>query len=262
MIPLLLLACARLPAHEVHPNTAAALSAVLEARPKVLGIGELHVTTADPGRTSTLSRFTSELLPVLAPRTTDLALETWRVDPSCFAAVEVSAAVQEGTHRPPETKSELVLLVERAIELGVRPHDLVFACEEYARLTDEAGEVRYGELLSLVTARLQALAIEGLETPDATLVLYGGAVHNDVTPPERTAAWSYGRALHERGGAAYVELDLLDPAALRAKPDLIEPGWAALLDHTGPDRALLHPRGPQSWVLLLPEGAQRPSSSP
>ncbi|HMV66302.1 MAG TPA: hypothetical protein PKA64_05590, partial [Myxococcota bacterium] len=103
------------------------------------------------------------------------------------------------------------------------------------------------------TDRLRALGEQALDTPDASLVLYGGAVHNDVSPPEATAAWSYGAALRARAGAAYVELDLLDPRILRAKPTLVEPGWAALLDRAGPDHVVLHPRGPGSWVLLLPD---------
>lgn len=87
--------------------------------------------------------------------------------------------------------------------------------------------------------------------PDATLVLYGGAVHNDVNPRADLAAYAYGPAVVAAGGAAYLELDVYAPELLRGNTLLLEPSWAPLLDRAGPDHVVLFPRGPQSWVLLL-----------
>lgn len=258
---LTLLACAAapppvaaptLPTHHVVPDVKAALAVVLAGNPRVVGVGEIHSTTDGPAGPSTIARFTRDLLPVLAPRTTDLVIETWRLDEACLPKAEaVATVVQEETHRPEATKSELVLLVEAAVALGVRPHDLAIGCDEYTGLLDPGGALATDALLRLLTAKLQDYALRGLEAPDASIVLYGGAVHNDLYPrSEALAAYSYGVAAGAKG-AGYVELDLYDPALLRASPALVEEAWAPLLEKVGPDHVVLVERGPRSWVLLL-----------
>lgn len=259
MLLTLTLACTRgpeLPSHGVFPSTEAALTAVLASKPRVLGVGEIHASTDRPGLRSTLSRFTERLMPVLAPTATDLVIETWRLDRACGAPAEaVVAQVEEDTKRPEATKDELTLLIEQAVALGVKPHDLIITCEEYATLMDEAGEVAYDKLLKLLTVKLSDYAQRGLTTDGVTLVLYGGAMHNDLSPSEGLRDYSYGPAARETGGGAYVELDLYDAALLRGREGLIEPAWAPLLDATGPDRALLFERGPGSWVIFMEEQA-------
>lgn len=260
----LLLACATappappeapLPEHVVFPSTEAALSAVIASAPRVLGVGEIHSSADGPGGASTISRFTDRMLPVLAPTTTDLVIETWVLESACGeAAAAVVAQVQEETKRPEEVKSEIVLLAEKAAALGVRPHDLTLSCAEYDGLRTADGEIAYDALLALLTAKLQDFALRGLQTEDARLVLYGGAVHNDLFPNEALASFSYGAAARAAGGDAYVELDLYGPEQLAAAPALIQDAWAPLLGAVGPDRALLYQRGPGSYVLLM-EGA-------
>ncbi len=241
-----------LPPHERFPTAAAALARVLASNPRVLGVGEVHAKTDGPAGPTTLARFTNELFPVLAPHTTDLVLETWRLDGTCGPQEErVATKVAEDTKRPEATKSELVLLVEAAVKANVRPHDLAISCDEYATLLGPDGEIAYDALLRLLTVKLGAFAQQGFDTKDATVVLYGGAVHNDVAPGEGLAAYSYGAAAAARG--AYVELDLYDPALVRESPALVEDAWAPLLQATGPDHVLLYQRRPDSFVLLLPE---------
>jgi hypothetical protein len=240
-----------LPAHQVFPSAEEALRSLTASKPKILGIGEVHATEGGPKGPTTLDRFRTRLLPVLAPDYTDLVLETWRLDGTCAPASEVSAKVREDTHRPVETKSELARLVEDAAALGVRPHDLAITCDEYAGLTGEDGAVSYDRLLRLLGGKLGEYAERGVATEDARLVLYGGAVHNDRAPSEAVAPYSYGAAAAARGG--YVELDLYAPELVRGNEALVEPSWAPLLGITGPDRAILFERQPGSFVLLLEE---------
>lgn len=238
------------PPHQVLPGLADAVRVVLGESPRVLGVGEAHATIDGPPVKSAMARFTSDALPVLAPRTTDLVLETWRLDGRCGAQEEqVAAKVETETKRPEATKSELVLLVEAAVAANVRPHDLALSCDEYAALLDPQGEVVYGALLKLLTGKLGEFAVAGMEKPDASLVLYGGAVHNDLTPGDGLADYTYGPAAAAKG--AYTELDLYVPEVLRATPSLVEPAWAPLLDQAGPHHVILFPRGPRSWVVLL-----------
>lgn len=236
-----------LPPHRLYHSPAGALAAVLASDPQVLGVGELHPTTDGPTGRSAMAIFTEELLPVLAPHTTDLVLETWRLDGRCGPEEEaVASGVEAQTERPPETRSELVLLVEAALAAGVRPHDLALSCEEYAGLL-EGEELVMGRLLRILTVKLQDFGEAALATPDATMVLYGGAVHNDRAPAPELAEYSYGPALAK---GRYVELDLYPPELVTGI--MREPAWEALLAATGPDRVVLHERAPGSFVMLLP----------
>lgn len=265
MLLVLLLACASPDAapplpYRTFPSSEEALQAVLAENPAVLGIGEVHATTDGPAIPTTISRFTERLLPLLAPRTTDLVIETWRLDPTCGAKGEqVVATVAADTKRPAEIKDEIVVLAEKARALGITPHDLTVTCAEYAAIQAEDGSVDYERLLGLLTAKLGDYAQRSLSTPGATLALYGGAMHNDLFPSEALAPYSYGVAARAAGGARYVELDLYAPEILRAKPSLVEPGWDAILrDGVGPDRAVLYQRGPQSYALFLETVAKIP----
>ncbi len=241
-----------LPSHRIYATGREALADVLAANPKVLGVGELHAKEGGPAAVSALAWFRTELFPVLAPHTTDLVLETWRVGERCGEVEEVVAAtVESDTERPAETKSDLVLLVEAAVAADVRPHDLAFTCAEYEGLLAADQEVQYGTLLRLLTQKLQEFALAATDAPDATMVLYGGAVHNDVTPGAELGAYSYGAAARKKAGAAYVELDLYPPELVQGA--LVEPAWAPLLAVTGPDHVVLYERGPGSFVLLLPK---------
>lgn len=235
--------------HQRFPTAAAAFQHILDLKPQVLGIGEVHANTEVAAGPSTLQRFTTELLPLLAPTTTDIVLETWRINGDCRQkATEVSQSVQSDTHRPEATKSELEILIERADALHIKPHDLAVSCAEYAAIQTPEGDVDYNLLLKTITSKLYDYAIQGFETPKTVLVIYGGAVHNDALPPEETAEFSYGKALVPRG---YIELDIFDPVILRSKPRMVEDTWAPLLNQTGPNHVLLYARSPNSYVMLL-----------
>lgn len=239
-----------LPPHHVYTTVADALAPILALHPKVLGVGELHATTDGPALRSTMARFTKDFLPILAPTTSDLILETWRLDGRCGPTEEVVATeIQTDTRRPEATKSELVLLAEAALAANVRPHDLALTCDEYGSLTGPDGQIVYDTLLRLLTGKLQDFAMKGLDTPDAALILYGGAVHNDLKPKPEMAAWAYGPAVAARGAESYVELDLYVPELVTET--LTEPEWAPLLAATGPDRLILYERAPRSFVLFL-----------
>ncbi len=240
-----------LPPHQVFPDVVAAMDVVLAENPHILGIGELHSTTATANVPSTLAVFTHELFPLLAPHLTDLVLETWRVDGTCGEpAAAVTAEVETQTERPPETKSDLAVLVEAAVAAKVRPHDLAFSCDEYKGLRGTDGEVQFGALLGLLTDKLQDYGVRAATTPGVTMVLYGGAVHNDLAPRPELARYSYATAVAAKAGKDYVELDLVQPELLT--PTMTEPAWAPLLPTTGPDHVVLFERAPRSFVILLP----------
>lgn len=248
-----------LPPHQVFASTELAMQHILARKPRIVGVGEVHATTDGPAVPSTLSRFTDRVLPVLAPTTTDLVIETWRLESACGeTAAAVVTSVETDTKRPETTKSEIELLAERAVALGVRPHDLPITCDEYPALMGEDGQVDYDRLLVLLTGKLGDFAARGLDTPDARLVLYGGAMHNDLFPREGLEKYSYGPAIQAKGGEGYVEVDLYQPELLRGNEVLLEASWAPLLDGvTGPGKAVLFERGPGSFVVFMEEAEAR-----
>lgn len=249
MAPLILMP---IPEHLTFPSAAAAVAYVMEAQPRVLGVGEIHATTGGPSGPTTLARFTTDIFPVLAPRATDLVLETWRLDGRCGATeTAVATQVEADTKRPEVVKSDLEVLVEASVAGNVRPHDLVLTCTEYRSLLGKDAAVDYGALLRLLTVKLEDYAVRGVEASDAMVVLYGGAVHNDLYPRAELADYSYGVKAAKKGGAAYVELDLYQPELVRTNTTLLDPAWAPLLDEAGPDHVILVKRGPQSWILLM-----------
>ena len=98
----------------------------------VIAFGELHQTRATAKVRSAISRFTEEILPVVAPHASHLIVETWITRGNCGEAeARVTEEVARTTERPVETESEIMKLLRRAKELGVAPHVLDIGCDEY-----------------------------------------------------------------------------------------------------------------------------------
>lgn len=243
-----LLSCAKpLPAHSVYSDAASALAPVLSSNPRVVAVGEVHSSVEGPEVPSTLSQFTDGLLPVLAAGATDLVFETWVVDGSCGGEdVETAKAVAVATARPASTESDIARAARKARELGLAAHALSMSCDEMDTIVD-GEEVQYGTLLRLLTDKLAAYADLGLGLEEGRVLLYGGAVHNDMVPGEGADRYSYAAP---RRGNGLVELDVYVPELLEAAGSTGEPWWPLVA--TVKDRYVLHRRADDSFVLLLP----------
>src|SRR5262245_28884423 len=77
------------------------LQKLLEKKPRVMAFGEYHQVEGGPKVPSAVKRFGDQLLPVLAPGTSDLVLETWVTEGKC-GEVETKAVakVDESIKRP------------------------------------------------------------------------------------------------------------------------------------------------------------------
>jgi hypothetical protein len=249
-----------LPPHRVLPTAAAALASIVQPAsgpaPRVLGIGEAHQTARMAGVRSALSRFSAELLPVLAGHVTDLVIESWIEPANCNGeAAQASAEVTRDIERPASTENELLTLVERARGLRLRPHLLSFGCDDYRALRGPDGQVNYEALLQAVTVRLRDQALTGLGHEGAVIALYGGALHNDLHPNPGVADFSYAVAVDAAAPGAYVEIDLLVPEYVTGNAAFAREPWYPLLPRAGPDHVVLIERAPRSYVLLLPAGS-------
>ncbi len=225
---------------------------------RVLAIGELHARSDRPLAVSALGRFTREALPGLAPRLAHLVLETWTPASACGEIAErATATVEAQVRRPASTRDELGELVAQSARLGVPAHAMELQCTDYqvlARGDDEA----IAHMLDLTTAELTRLgrALLPRTTPRRPLVvLYGGAMHNDLAPGPGLEGWSYAAALDRESGHRFVEVDLLVPELALADPVTAAEPWAHLLG-SSPQVQVVH-RGERSYAVLLPSSAPR-----
>ncbi len=231
--------------------------------PLVLGVGELHQTAGTAGIASSLSRFTRQIWPQIAPRVSDLIVETWVTDGACGKAeVATVGDVARTTERPAGTEDEIVALLTRAKASGTRPHILKVSCGEYQLLAPSGGggsrqPVDFERMLALIEQKLEAKVTDVLATRPAAdaarlIVVYGGALHNDLHPDPVLAPFSYGlRAFHATAGR-YRELDLYVPAYLERTPAMLGEPWFPAWQHAAaPGRPVLIRRSPDSFIVVF-----------
>jgi hypothetical protein len=237
--------------------------------PLVLGIGEVH---APKGATvpSAAARFTGDLLPTLAGRASDLLLELMMPPSGCASAVaEVRRDQEPVTSRHAETApDEYVVMGERARALGMVPDTLRPTCADMDAI-EHAGDADEKERdvidLSLTTiARLSTAQAIRLADRDARsdadrgkiVVLYGGALHNDLDPPPEAARWSYGPDLDAHVHGRFVAIDLVVPEFIGAGETWARLPWWPHYDRARLGRkATLFRTGLQSFALIFPESA-------
>lgn len=243
----------------------AAFEAVVERSPQVLGIGEYHEVEGAPKVASAIKRFTRDLLPALRGKATSLVVETWMVDSRCGApAQQAVAEVKKVTRRPDSTEDEVTTLLGAAHDLSIAPHILQLACPEYQSLLDSKGELDPEKTLALVTSKMHSKADDLLDDaedadggPQGALVLYGGALHNDLYPAEDMKEYSFGPPLAERTHGHYIELDLCVPEYVADDADLkAQPWFEGAMKLAAKGRAVLVRSRPDSYVLLFPRASK------
>lgn len=226
----------------------------------VIAFGELHQTNATAKVRSAISRFTDEILPVVAPHASHLIVETWITRGSCGEAeAQVTKEVARTTERPVETESEIMKLLRRAKEMGVAPHVLDVGCDEYRVLAGAGGAVDYDKLLTITNQHLERAIGQGLLLPRAPgrplVVVYGGALHNDLFPDPTLAKYTFGRHVHAATRGAYREIDLYVPEMVDTTPALHAEPWYRAWKQTGAGESdVLIERSPRSTILVFRRG--------
>lgn len=239
--------------HRAYPDAATAVRAILAEAggAKVYAVGEYHPSRRHGAVRTPLEYFTTEVLDVLVPHASHLVVETW-IDAGCSAASRsVEAEVRSTLGRPAGTTSELEALVLRGARRRLATRGLSMTCIEHGALLDGRGRVDFVRLLFMVTEKLAATTRELLETERAVIV-YGGALHNDLFPRWPLAELSYAYALSRELGGGVLEIDLVVPEIVATMPLIRNEDWFPLLGRVAPDRVLVWKRGPASYVVLLP----------
>ena len=245
-----------------YPDLASALAAIVPADARVIGFGELHSRTDRAQVKSSLSRFTTEGLPAIADRLSDLIVETWIVDPKCGQAAKTATAKVEMTvRRPQETKSEIAVLAETARAAKIQPHAMTLECEDYERVAPSGKDVKPDVMLGLITDELGRITEEavafrtkkGHERP--WIAVYGGALHNDRFPAAGVEDWSYAARVDKTTGDRYVEVDLIVPELAEADPNAQKQPWFPLVQKAA-DQVQVWKRGERSFVVIFPRSAK------
>ena len=241
----------------------AAIATLLADAGGVIAFGELHQTRATAKVHSSLARFTDEILPAVAPYASHLIVETWITRGTCGQEEKhVTEEVARTTERPVETESEIMKLLRRAKELGVAPHVLDVGCDEYKVLAGQggpSGAVDYDKLLTITNQHLQRAIGQGLLLPRVPgrplVVVYGGALHNDLFPDPALAKYTFGRAVHAATRGAYREVDLYVPEMVDTTPALkTEPWYRAWQRAGGGASDVVIARSARSTIVIFRRG--------
>src|SRR5688572_12523319 len=243
-------------------DAAAAVTPLLPGR-AIVAFGEFHEIAGQGQATSALAHFRDELLAALLPAMSDLVVETWATTGRCGGAeTRAVTEVQETIKRPESTESEIVGVLRRAKAGGARPHVLEIDCHEYESLTDRTtGKVDYVRLLTIVTEALRrttlaALGTPGPAPPKKAVVVYGGALHNDVFPRKELAAFSFARDLGKRTRGRYLEIDLYVPEYIERDEWITKQPWyPRYVAAARPGKVTRVRRSGDSYIVVFPRAS-------
>jgi hypothetical protein len=237
---------------------------VLAKEPAVLAIGEAHAQKGTEAIASSTKRFTESLLPIVAPKASDVIVELWQPNPKCMKEVKQVASAQKPVveAQAATNVNEYDTLAFTAKDVGVTPWLLRPTCDDFAAIAD-AGADAVGVMLSTVKRLTQAKVgqlydrnVQDGKSPK-TVIAYGGAMHNDLQPSEATKEWSFGPELDRMTNGKYVELDLIVPEYVKKSPNWEKLPWYAAFaaeeaKKAPRDKATLYVLGERSFVLVFP----------
>jgi hypothetical protein len=160
--------------------------------------------------------------------------------------------------RPTSTKNEIALLADAARAAKVQPHAMTLACKDYETVAPAKGEADPVAMLTLTTKELSRIATSAIAfrdnkaDPRHWIVVYGGALHNDLYPADGVAEWSYATGIDAATKGRYVEVDLIVPELAEAAETAKQEPWFPLV--AGAKDVRVWKRDDRSFVVILPRG--------
>ncbi len=248
-------------------SPAKAFAAAVASRPLVLGLGEYHEIEGGPKVKSAIKRFTETMLPLLKGKASDLIAETWITNGSCGKAeAEAKEQIERESERPATTEDEVVTMLKKGNSLGIAPHILTVECEDYEDLLDDRGEIDNVKLLEMVTRLLREKAekLARDQGPEGkAVVIYGGALHNDLSPSEELASFSFGPDLKRSTGGRYLQLGLYVPELVERDEETRSAAWYPyFLEHVSTTKTLLITLAPDAHLLFFPRTPRPAAKAP
>lgn len=244
--------------YRVYPDTRSAVSAILAEAdsPRVYAIGEYHEQRNTQPHRTPIQRFTNDIIGLLVPTSHHLIVEAW-LDNSCQAprvdVAPVPAQVTQVTGRKIQPSSDLEQLLQASDAAHLEAHGLPVTCIEQDSIVDDRGRVDFLLLLRLVTDKLGDTTRALLEAePGKAVIVYGGALHNDLYPNWPLDQLSYAAPLSRELGGHVLEIDLVVPEVIAPMSMVRYEPWFPLIGLTSPTRTIVWQRGPDSYVVILP----------
>jgi hypothetical protein len=229
---------------------------LLDEKPRVIAFGEYHESKGGAKARSAIARFTTELLAEVAPRASDLIVETWVAAGNCGKAeTQAVAKVEEHIQRPETTESEVVTLLKRGKTLGLAPHILTVTCDEYKSIQPDGGDIDYIKMLSIITVGLKRQIDAALKKspPEKAVLVYGGALHNDLHPRAELRDFTFGPEVRDEVGGRYLEVDLYVPEFIETDKEIVKEPWYPIYKKRAkPGKPTLVKRGAGSYIVVFP----------
>ena len=239
---------------------AAAFRVILDSKPLIIAMGEAHAQKGTEAIPSSAKRFTTDLLPLLEGRSSDLLVEIMAPPKGCKATTEQVRTKQKVvTEKQADTnQSEYVIMGNEAKARHIVPDLLRPTCADLDAI-DKAGPDAVAASLAAI-ARLTKDQVARLldrntrAGADKIVATYGGAIHNDLAPPPERAAWSFGPDLSARVSGRYVAVDMFVPEFIQDTETWRKLEWYPHFDRTKhPDKTTLFNPSPGSYVLIFPK---------
>ena len=177
-------------------------------------------------------------------------LEAW-LDASCWSPAGTRDQIALATQRPTSTSMEVMRLVRHTQQKGLQAHTLPMTCIEYDSVIDASGHVDFLLLLHMVTDKL-AEVTTGLLANGNGVIVYGGALHNDLYPRWPLEQLSYAKTIARKLDGKVLEIDLVVPEVVAHMNMIRSEPWFPLLGRASPKRVSVWQRGPASYVVILP----------
>jgi hypothetical protein len=258
-----------------------AFSWVIAKDPLILAVGEAHAQKGTESIVSSTKRFSETLLPLVAPKSSDVVVELWAPDPKCRQEVQKVASVQKQVTEVQASgnQNEYLGLGTKARAVGMTPWLLRPTCDDFSMLAD-AGADAIDKMLGLVK-RLTQTKIEELIAKQRklgvskTVIAYGGALHNDLAPSPAMKDYTFGPELDRLVSGRYIELDLIVPEFVKKSATWEKLPWfpsfeadrapASPTGGAARENVTLYATGDKSFVLIFPEtpaGAKAKAAPP
>ncbi len=247
---------------------------ILKSKPRVIAFGEYHETKEGSKVKSAIKRFTQDLLALVQKHSSDIVVETWIPSGKCGTKeAAVTKKVEETINRPATTEDEVVTLIETADKVGVEPHILTLSCEEYASIQPGAdGNIDYVKLLDVITGQLRKTILgivagkllEKAPRRDKMVLVYGGALHNDVYPSKDFETFSFARQVNKMVKGKYLEVDLYVPEFIEDDKSVTAEAWYPIWEKQAqPGKPTLVRRSASSYIIVFPRTpVAAPSATP
>jgi hypothetical protein len=237
----------------LYADLATAIEDALADGPIVVGFGEAHAQNGKEAFASSAKHFTKEILPKIAPRTSNLTLELMAPPSGCDKTKKkVQKELAEVGKKQQETDADdYVVLGKTAQSLGVTVTQLSPTCADFAQITKPNADVT--DLLRMIkkltVQEVTAILGQPARDPSKMIVVYGGAWHTEPDPPKERADFSFAADMEKLAGDRYASVHLFVREYVDEKWNDWE--WYPVFDGKAhADKVtMFHPK-PKHWVIL------------